>query len=900
MADFLRGPLPEASACASCPLSVGGFPERPVQGLGSRNPKFVIIGEGPGKNEAREGQPFIGQSGQLLNKALAGAKVSRSDTYITNATLCLPNGSGPEKDRQVKEASKCCNQRLQQELAQFKPDTPLLVLGKAAAEVLIADKFKITELAGTYHEVYGHPSIVSVHPAAMLHAKGESSAGDLLFWGLCYDVAKADQLSRGFRPEKLDIQIEFVDPKRAEALIEDICNRARLEGEVAVDLETIGVLEGDCTKCPSCLKDAERIKEELNRTGKLKAKRKIAHTALESLFARITAVGLAVKGYAIALSWHKMNQRARELFRQLMADLAVIKDFHNKQYDMQVLHSNGIEVLGKTECTLYMHHAGFPGFQHRLQRVVSQFTLVPAWKAEYRHGQGTTEELLTYNAQDTLHTRGVKAPLMTRMRAVNVEKVYATDMAKVAIAMEMQRTGAPLDLERNRTMHEYFVPRVVAAREGLGKAIDSTGGSRQLFFNYLALEKAKRRRKIDPEELDQRIEIRRQEVEADWEEFNPNAGDQIVALLKACGVKLTQITKTGKLSTKKDILESLIAHPVVKTLLEFRQFSKLNNTFVEPLPDYIMNDGRIHVLWSPNKVTGRWGSSDPINMQNWGKGEESDEFITWLGEKRKPSWDLWAEFFQMGGDPGTPNLRWQIAAPPGWVIVGSDKSQLEARVIAQLAKDEFLCSRFSSGADIHAELAPNVFPDFTSYKRKSPQWNHYRKLMKTFLYAYMYGALPTTSWKQLIKEGVIIPLETVIRAFKFLKSRFKSIPMFHASLYRKVLEEKCLRDMLLNRARFVPTGLVDEGIIKNWPIQTSAAGIVDTEMIGLHGALAEEVPTAKIILQGHDAISTLCRVEHADRVAALHNQFLDTEYTVDGVRMRYPCETDIGPDWGST
>lgn len=136
---LIRG-TDDGANCVSCPFSKDGRPNRPVYGEGPDNPAWIVIGEGPGHNEVRNGRPFVGPTGELVNKMLA--RVGRRRTFsepsqeiwCSNATLCIPPQGAAEADRE--RAATACSGRLKAELAQF-PGKPILTLGAVAARALL-------------------------------------------------------------------------------------------------------------------------------------------------------------------------------------------------------------------------------------------------------------------------------------------------------------------------------------------------------------------------------------------------------------------------------------------------------------------------------------------------------------------------------------------------------------------------------------------------------------------------------------------------------------------------------------------------------------------------------------------------------------------------------------------
>jgi uracil-DNA glycosylase family 4 len=136
---LIRG-TDEGADCANCPFSKHGLPHNPVFGEGPEHPSWIIIGEGPGLNEVRNRRPFIGATGELVNKMLANFGRKRTfaepsqEIWMGNATLCTPPQGATEADRE--RAAAACGGRLKAELAQF-PGLPVLTLGAVAARATI-------------------------------------------------------------------------------------------------------------------------------------------------------------------------------------------------------------------------------------------------------------------------------------------------------------------------------------------------------------------------------------------------------------------------------------------------------------------------------------------------------------------------------------------------------------------------------------------------------------------------------------------------------------------------------------------------------------------------------------------------------------------------------------------
>lgn len=711
--EIVRGTTDGAN-CAECPFSNGqGQPRQPVVGEGPKNPLWVIVGESPGTQETQQNRPFIGQSGKLVGEALNRIKVERHEVWITNSACCQPSPGANEVAK--KKARECCASRLKSELSS-RPNIPILALGAHAAQGFCGDKFSITQMSGACYrlDVDGtgiRDVIPSVHPAAILRG-GDAKAGggghtsDTAFWNLVYDAQKVNLLARGRDIRfKEDIQIEATDFARAERLIYDLLQDVRRLGHVAVDTETY-------------VDDKKK------------------GSALSPITAKMNAIGLATTERAISIAWVVLSERAKTLINAMLGDETIIKIAHNKVYDEPVLKRHKLPVFGRFEDTMLQHHSAFPGMAHGLQRVATQFFAMPPWKAEFRFGQDSIDELLRYCAIDTLSTARINVPLAIIIKKSDAEKTYEIDLKMAQIAAQMHLDGYPISREVNERLRVGFKAHIdTALIELQGKVNEPDIHAR--YVERLAFEQARRIRKSDPIDLDERIAKRVAAMEkSGGTDLKIDSGDHVVAFLRACGVPLTLQTKSGKISTKKDILESFVGHPIVRSVLTYRENKKLLSTFVERMFDRVQPNGsvkygfadmadRVHPRWSVNKITSRWGSEAP-SSQNWSKDD-----------KKK----------------GRPNLRSQVVAPPRRNFVAFDAKQLEARLIALKSGDPFLMNIFQNDRDIHSEFARIVWPDFDA---KPPSE---RKVLRDLVKRPEYCLVPGT--RVLKSDDTWAPIETL-------------------------------------------------------------------------------------------------------------------------------------------
>ncbi len=159
--DSLEQHYEKVRECMACPL--GGTRIKFVYGVGNPEADLMFIGEAPGADEDRMGEPFVGRAGQLLDKILAAIDLSRKEVYIANILKCRPPGN---RDPQPAEMEQCFPM-LQQQVAIIKPKL-ICALGRIAAQALLKTTTPLGKLRNRWHQYEGVPMLVTYHPAALL------------------------------------------------------------------------------------------------------------------------------------------------------------------------------------------------------------------------------------------------------------------------------------------------------------------------------------------------------------------------------------------------------------------------------------------------------------------------------------------------------------------------------------------------------------------------------------------------------------------------------------------------------------------------------------------------------------------------------------------------------------
>lgn len=147
--------------CQKCPL--GATRNRFVFGVGNPEADVVIVGEAPGADEDKQGEPFVGRAGQLLTKILEAVQFTREEVFICNILKCRPPNN---RDPQASEVEQC-EPYLHRQLALLQPKI-MLAVGRIAAQTLLRSNDSLTKLRATVHEYQGIPLVVTYHPAALL------------------------------------------------------------------------------------------------------------------------------------------------------------------------------------------------------------------------------------------------------------------------------------------------------------------------------------------------------------------------------------------------------------------------------------------------------------------------------------------------------------------------------------------------------------------------------------------------------------------------------------------------------------------------------------------------------------------------------------------------------------
>ncbi len=497
----------------------------------------------------------------------------------------------------------------------------------------------------------------------------------------------------------------------------------------------------------------------------------------------------------------------------------------------------GIRLAGlrlDTHISSYLLDPGAPAYS--LEEVARKYSgrelkAVGAAERAGQEGQGAldlgTEELEEIAAEDAC------------LRALAVKEVAAV------VEPELERLGMR---DLYRTIEHPLIP-VLARMEEVGVKVD---------LDYLG-EMAR--------DLDKRIGVLETECyDLAGERLNLGSPTQLrVLLYEKLALKTKRRTKTG-LSTDARALVTLVdQHPFVSKLLEYRELSKLKNTYVDALPPLVdADDGRIHTTYDQTvAATGRLSSTNP-NLMNI-------PIRTELGRQ----------------------IRRAFVPEDGHLLLSADYSQIELRVMAHLSQDPILLEVFANEEDVHTATACRIYdidPDDISTKHRS--------VAKMVNYGLAYGMGAPGLAERLNVERV--EAEEIMDAYF---EQFGGVADFLDDVVKQAHRDGFTTTMF-GRRRYLPElgsgnprmRAIGERQALNAPIQGSAADIMKLAMIAVDRRIREEGVETEMILTVHDELVFEVPVGEREAAADL------VEQEMTGVcDMKVPLAVDLsfGEDWAA-
>lgn len=523
-----------------------------------------------------------------------------------------------------------------------------------------------------------------------------------------------------------------------------------------------------------------------------------------------------------------------KIIKPLFETASIAKVGQNMKFDIMVLRSLGIEVLGRKYDTMLLHYLLDPESRHNMNVLSERYlnyrpieieSLIGKGSKQLRMDQVSLSKISEYAAEDADVTLQLKLKLYPLVEEQGLQQLYAElEEPLIEVLADMEWEGVKIDTQSLAKYAEVLTEKL------------ST------------LESEIRQIAQDPQ-------------------LNINSSRQLGELLFARMriAEKPKMTKTKQFSTDEEYLQGFAAkHPIVAKVLEYRGIKKLLSTYVEALPLLVNNKtGRIHTSFNQAvTATGRLSSTNP-NLQN----------IPIRDELGKP---IRAAF---------------IPSDSEHLLLSADYSQVELRLMAHLSGDRELISAFERGEDIHAATAAKIFG-----KSIDEVTSDERRKAKTANFGIIYGIsafglsqrldIPRSESKALI-EGYFSSYPEVKRYMESVVERAREVGYVTTIFGRR----RYLKDITSNNA--VARGLAERNAI-NAPIQGSAADIMKLAMIAIHREFKHNGIKSKMILQVHDEVIIDTLREEVQRVKEIVERVMESAARL---KVKLIAEAGVGNNW---
>lgn len=568
-------------------------------------------------------------------------------------------------------------------------------------------------------------------------------------------------------------------------------------------------------------------------------------TGIDAMSCRLVGISVSVKpgsGYYIPVG-HVTGEpqlsleQVREAMLPILRDERIGKAGHNIKFDALVLKNHGMEVNGIL-----------------FDSMIAGWVIEPTSKSLGLKPMAAALLGIKMTTIDSLIGKGKNQRTMAEV-TISEAAPYASADAEVVLQLMPVLQEALREQGTEKILSELEIPLipVLIDMEYAGIGLDSS---------FL-------------KEMSKKLTVRLAEIEEQIYElvgykFNINSTQQLSrALFETLRLpQPTQRKKTtsGFLSTAADVLEEMQGtHPVIDLILEDRELSKLKSTYVDSLPLSINPvTHRIHTSFNQTgTVTGRLASFSP-NLQNIPTRTE-------IGRQ----------------------VRTAFVADSGCVLLSVDYSQIELRIVADLAQDEGMLNAFRANQDIHAATAAAIY---------GCQLQEVTKEMRRHAKAINFGLIYGMSSFGLSKSANLSRME----ADAFVKAYFTQFPGIKRYLdgIRIQAAKEGYVETMMGRKRYFPNlgrqmnynlRNREEREAINAPVQGTAADILKAAMIRLPGALKKAGSSAKILLQVHDELLLECPNQELDETRKVVQSVME-----GAARLSIPLLTEArsGVNWG--
>ncbi|APZ46053.1 DNA polymerase I [Polaribacter reichenbachii] len=556
-------------------------------------------------------------------------------------------------------------------------------------------------------------------------------------------------------------------------------------------------------------------------------------TGLKALEVELIGIAFsyeAGKGYYVSFPEDQTETKTiLEEFRPFFESENIEKIGHNLKYDIKVLSNYKMPVKGKLFDTMIAHYLINPDMRHNMDVLA--------------------ETYLNYQPVSITELIGKKGKNQLSMRVVPIadQTEYAVEDADITYQLKQLFTTELASGNVTNLFNDVELPlvSVLTAMEIEGININTE------FLQELSVALTD-----DINRLEKNI------YEQAGEEFNIASPKQLGIILfeKMQLVDKPKKTKTGQYKTGEDILSYLAKdHKIIQDVLEYRQYKKLQSTYVDALPNEINpKTGRIHTVYAQAvAATGRLSSNNP-NLQN----------------------------IPIRTERGREVRKAFIPRSQEYVLLAADYSQIELRIIAALSEEDNMINAFKNGEDIHASTAAKVFnvplDEVTREQRSNA---------KTVNFGIIYGvsAFGLSNQTNLSRSEAKELIDTYYETYPKLKA--------YMSAQVDFARENGYVETVLNRRRYLKdinsrNAMVRSGAERNAvnaPIQGSAADIIKLAMINIYNHFEKEGFKSKMLLQVHDELVFDAHKDELKTIEPIIKHEMENAF-----KMSVPLDVEIG------
>jgi len=561
-------------------------------------------------------------------------------------------------------------------------------------------------------------------------------------------------------------------------------------------------------------------------------------TGLKAL--EVELIGIAFsweigKGYYVSFPENQEETKTiLEEFRAFFENKDIEKIGHNLKYDMKVLSNYEMPVKGKLFDTMIAHYLINPDMRHGMDILAETYlNYQPVSITELIGKKGKNqlsmrmipiEDQTEYAVEDADITLQLKEHFIKELESGNVTKLFnEIELPLVSVLTAMEIEGINLDVDFLKELSVHLTEDI----SRLEKNIFKQAG----------------------------------------EEFNIASPKQLGIVLFE-NMKLVdkpKKTKTGQYSTAEDVLSYLAKeHQIIRDIQEYRQYKKLQSTYVDALPNEINSKtGRVHTAYAQAvAATGRLSSNNP-NLQN----------------------------IPIRTERGRQVRKAFIPKDKNHVLLAADYSQIELRIIAALSEEETMIEAFKNGEDIHASTAAKVFnvplEEVTREQRSNA---------KTVNFGIIYGvsAFGLSNQTDLSRKEAKALIDTYYETYPKLRAYMASQVDFarENGYVETVLQRRrYLKD--INSRNAIVRGAAERNAV-NAPIQGSAADIIKLAMINIYQRFEKEGFKSKMLLQVHDELVFDAHKDELEIIKPIIKDEMENAFTMT---VPLDVEMGIGENW---